>query len=398
LYGVALPMTRIVSLTPLAVQRDSRSFKQAASVARFGYESVLLEGEPSDVDRDALPFVLRTAKLARVWPWAGWLGLKLRGAAFRMSAAAVDVLVVLWRALPGTAPRLPKAALYYLHSPMHYPAVRFRGRWRRPFIYDAHDFYSGFLGDTPAARLTLWLERRCVREAAEVVTVSDGCADLMEDRFGRRPKVIRNMHDPRMDESVNRGLRATLDLEPDAFLLVMVGNAKPGTAVDQALEAMSRLPVHVHLAFVGGGWDRWRARVEELELARRVHLCPPVSPTAVAPFIASANAGVVLYFPASPSHLHALPNGFFISVAAGLPLLYPAQLPDLRELADKHELGLPIDPLHATSLVSAVSELLGDRTRLTRFRERVKQAGGVLNWEVEERRLKAAIEEALSAA
>src|SRR5262247_3748336 len=50
----------IVSVTPLRVQTDSRTFKQAASVARFGYVSVAVEGYKSDFVTEFLPFHLHT--------------------------------------------------------------------------------------------------------------------------------------------------------------------------------------------------------------------------------------------------------------------------------------------------------------------------------------------------
>ncbi|MDQ7779190.1 MAG: hypothetical protein RDV41_05720, partial [Planctomycetota bacterium] len=53
-------MQTIVSLTPLSVESDSRTFKQAASAARFGYRSIVVEGEPSRLPCTDLPFELRT--------------------------------------------------------------------------------------------------------------------------------------------------------------------------------------------------------------------------------------------------------------------------------------------------------------------------------------------------
>src|SRR5437867_4139575 len=52
--------TIIVSITPLKVQADSRTFKQATSVTRFGYTSIVVEGYQSNFDGAALPFQLRT--------------------------------------------------------------------------------------------------------------------------------------------------------------------------------------------------------------------------------------------------------------------------------------------------------------------------------------------------
>ena len=58
-------MTRIVSVTPTAVERDSRTFKHAASLAQLGYESVALEGLPSQMRSAELPFALVSMDLRR---------------------------------------------------------------------------------------------------------------------------------------------------------------------------------------------------------------------------------------------------------------------------------------------------------------------------------------------
>jgi hypothetical protein len=48
----------IVSITPLAVRSDSRTLKQASSVARLGYRSIVVEGMASKLDRSRLLFEL----------------------------------------------------------------------------------------------------------------------------------------------------------------------------------------------------------------------------------------------------------------------------------------------------------------------------------------------------
>ena len=70
--------------------------------------------------------------MARAMPSAKVL---IGGAA---ATAALGVRVA--RGLYGRWRILPPADLYYLHSPLLYPAVRWQAR-RVPFVYDAHDLY-----------------------------------------------------------------------------------------------------------------------------------------------------------------------------------------------------------------------------------------------------------------
>ncbi len=279
-----------------------------------------------------------------------------------MFAASQNV----WRYGPATAALLPPASIYYLHAPHQYLAVWLRSLGRTPFIYDAHDFYPAGYKDSALSeqalwfRVLLWLERRAVRRAAEVITVADGCAVLMNSFFDRQPVVIPNVHDSRIDEPAPEGLRQVLGLDAEEFLLVMVGNEKPGTATKEALQAMTKLPSQVHLALVGRGWDVFATTISEYGLDGRVHLCGPLPPTQVVSFIAGADAAIVLYLPHTVDYLHALPNRLFLPIAAGLPVLYPRQLVEIRSIAEEHRLGLPLDPGEPDSIVDAISRLIED--------------------------------------
>jgi glycosyltransferase involved in cell wall biosynthesis len=389
-------MRRVVSLTPLAADRDSRTFKQAASVARMGFESVLVEDQESRLERGRLPFALRTVATTPRRS-ASRAGRLLANFTNQHAPELYQAVLRLWHYGPVTARSVPSASLYYLHSPLQYPAMLLRGR-RTPFVYDAHDFYPADRTDELWDRLVTWLERRCVRDAAEVVTVTEGCAGLIEDFFGRRPVVLPNVHDPRIDEPPPEDLRTALGLGTDAFLLVMAGNAKPGTAVEEALTALAELPERVHMAFVGGGWDAYADRLVARGLTSRVHLRPPVPPGQIAPLIRTADAAVILYFALTDDYLHALPNRLFLPISAGLPLVYPSALREMRALAETHGLGIGFDPHDPRSLVEAIRRLLDDDAEFARYRENARRAGQELTWERQEPRLRAIIDASLNGA
>ena len=166
---------------------------------------------------------------------------------------------------------------------------------------------------------------------------------------------------------------------------MVVGQAKPGQAVQEMLEAMAQLPMEVHLALLGRRYDQYQERIQHLKLEGRVHLVPPVKPSQVVPFIEDADASPILYYPRSVNYLHALPNGFFQPIAAGLPLLYPTNLPEIKKIAEQYNLGLPIDPRSPKSICTAVKALLQDPKRSSEFKQNARRASQVLNWEQEER-------------
>jgi glycosyltransferase involved in cell wall biosynthesis len=391
-------MKTVVSVTPIAVERDSRTFKQAASVGRFGHRSIVVEGEPSGSLPDGLPFellslggapaiatpVAATAPAPRGPEWLRRAAAPPLDFAYQVRAYA--------RRCRAVAAALPPADLYYLHSPLLFPAL-----WRRrtPFVYDAHDLYWELRRDgreLPVATRGIWavwdrVERACAARATSCVTVGAGVARLSQERFGREFAVVRNAHDGRLDESGVESLREHLGLWGGEFLLTVSGNFKRGLAVESLLRAVAQLPEHVHVAFVGANYAPFAAVATELGIAGRAHFVPPVAPTRIVPLLAGADAAAVPYLPSSTTVRHALPNGFFHAVTAGLPVLYSGSLVDLRELASAYGLGWEIDPGDAASLAAAVRALLDDPAALDHARGRVRDAQDELSWAHEEREL-----------
>lgn len=400
-------MKLVVSVTPIAVERDSRTYKHAASLARLGFRSLVLEGQPSGVSVDTLPFELITVGGPQP-EGAATATAGDEGAGHRERAEPKRPNRVLERLRTVLEPpmalltylrwnlrsyrSLPRADLYYLHSYSQYPSVRLRslGRSRPGFIYDAHDSYfdsgpdhlSGLRAAT-TQRIFEWIERRCVRRAAGFTTVSDGVAGLLERRYGRRPVVVRNFQDTRLDREASPDLRAAIGAPDEAFVLVMVGQAKSGIALKQALEAMASLPANVRLAFVGANYGPWEAEVKRRGLEGRVHLVAPVPTSQLGSFIRSADAAPVLYLPSTENYRYALPNGFFHAVSAGLPILYPP-LVEMAALAEEHRLGLPIDPGSPASIAEGISALADDPELAAELAENVKRAAPALSWEQEE--------------
>jgi glycosyltransferase involved in cell wall biosynthesis len=206
--------------------------------------------------------------------------------------------------------------------------------------------------------------------------------------------VVRNCAELRFSDEPPVDVRTAVGVAPDDFLVVAVGNHKPGTrAISQAVESLTALPENVHLAFVGAGFDEFKQLAQALGLADRAHFVPPVPAPQVPRFIATADASVILYLPVLADIEYALPNGLFSSIAAGLPLLYP-ELTEIGRLAREYELGIPIDPHRPASIATATMALM-DPSRAAELRRNAARAREILNWEHEELVLARVVQSAL---
>jgi len=412
----------VVSVTPTKIQADSRSFKIAASLTRFGYTSIVVEANKSDLDRRSLPFELRTiprpvtrrmtaSSSGSTQPSAPHWTLAVKEAWNQVRAKLSFLSMILFliryvqRYVLVPLRCIPKASLYYLHGIALFPPVYLLCRRHRvPFIYDAHDFYSGMYSQTEMKRLPFqekwvavfykYVESQIIKNASAVVTVSDGVAELLRKTFDCKPIVVRNCHDRRLDREPSRNLRQALGLSSDEFVLVAVGNAKEGMAIREALDAMLRLPDSVHLAFLGAFFESYVELVRDRALSNRVHILPPVNPYEVVPFIRAADASIILYYPRSADYAISLPNRFFQPIAAELPLLYP-ELHEIKRIAEKHHVGIPIDPQVPESISDAVAQLISNPTLLAAFKKNLRAASDELSWENEESILRGLISAAL---
>jgi glycosyltransferase involved in cell wall biosynthesis len=393
------PMSTIVSITPIQVTADSRTFKIASSFARFGYRSIVIEGEMSKELPTGLLFELvGGSDSIPVRHGAVSTGVKIRENDKRLKERLRKwikrrpmLIQKILRALLGPPhyfknyvlrpiKEMPAGSLYYLHAPYQFPAVYW---WSRrgavPIIYDSHDFYPVVSPNPYYKRL----EALCVKKAAAVVTVSEGVARLMRQEFACQPIVVRNCEDTRLNRKPEMGLREKLGLDDDIFLIVSVGQAKSGQAVDEAFWALRDLPPSIHLAFVGKNTENYTDAVNCLGLQSRVHFVPPVSPDEVVPFINSADASIILYFAKDVNYEDSLPNKFFQAVTAELPLLYP-KLPEMRRLAEQYGLGFPIDAKSPDSIRAGIERLVKERSNIGRLKENLRAASQALSWEQEE--------------
>jgi glycosyltransferase involved in cell wall biosynthesis len=404
----------VVSLTPLSLDADSRTYRIARSLGEAGLRSVVLEGEPSACrfwgsDIDVISLGSRGTDRASSLSSGSATRRTIAGLRAGRLGAGGELVLYLgfrgyewWRHYRRMLGRIPAADLYYLHSfEFHRAVAPIAARKGARIIYDAHDFYRGI--EPPELQSAFDRERlrpffnsledRLAAVANATVTVSEGVAALMEQTFGRRPTVIRNCHDARLDQAVEPDLRQFLSLSPSDRLCVVVGNRKRGMALDTAVAAIASLPDQFHLAFLGRGYEADRERIGHHPAASRVHFVRHVAPNRVVPFIRSADLGLIIYEPYSDNYRYALPNGFFQLIAAGLPLVRGA-LPEIEATIGQRDIGVRFYRLEPAALAASISYCAEHTPRL---RSSTGMLARELRWQTEASRLEQLVQDVLAA-
>ena len=287
------------------------------------------------------------------------------------------------------------AARVYHASDLYVLPALHRARQRRQptakLVYDARECYphvASTVGRPWVSAVWKHVERRALRHADAVFTVSDSIADWMVTTYGiRRPQLLHNVPAYQSVPRTN-ALREQLGLPEGTPVILHQGQMRKYRGCTWLVEAMAQVP-EAHLVFLGSGplQPALLARTERLGLTARVHFIPPVPPHALLPVTASADIGVTLLEDVCQNHRYALPNKLFEYLMAGLPVVASA-LPECRRVVEAHGVGRVVDPVDTDQLAATFRTMLTDRTAWRhRVNQHVPTVFETFSWETASQRL-----------
>jgi glycosyltransferase involved in cell wall biosynthesis len=269
--------------------------------------------------------------------------------------------------------------------------VALKRRFGARLLYDTHEYWPQANREASALeeRLTEALERRLVRVADAVVTVSPQLARHLERTYGL-PRVLVAPNAVPFGEDVTPS--APRRDGPVRFLLQ--GRVPPGRGVEELLEAWEQLALGgdaelVVRAPLGADRDALAGRYGD-----SVVFADPVAEELLVQAASGADVGLIPYGGDNLNHRYASPNKLAQYMHAGLAVV--AQRSEfVAEILARYDCGLVYDD--AASLGEALQRLLTDRDLLARLKERAYDAARrEFNWEVQASAYRGALEELLA--
>jgi glycosyltransferase involved in cell wall biosynthesis len=262
-----------------------------------------------------------------------------------------------------------------------------------PYVYDAHELYPDSLTQRPfqgsflVQRYLRALEARSIPGAAAVITVSDGHAEVLAERFGVRPVVVANC--PPLQDLGDRGvLKRELGLAPDTVVALYQGTILLGRAVDELVAAVARVP-QIHLVVQGTGEYEpvMRRRVDELGIANRVTFMGHLPYERLFDLTCGADIGTLFLDGVTLNHRLTWPNRLFMYLMAGIPIA-ATDLPGAARVMGSSETGF----LAPAGDIGAMADILERLASNPELRREMGSRGRVLaeqryNWEHEEQKL-----------
>jgi glycosyltransferase involved in cell wall biosynthesis len=224
-------------------------------------------------------------------------------------------------------------------------------------------------------------ERWLARRADQVITVSDGIADVMAHEMQiPRPAVVTNMPplpSPARHQHNSRGpLRQALSLDATIPILLYQGKFAPTKGVEVLIGAMTHMENRsAVLVLLGEGplESELRSLVIALDLKNRVLFHHSVPGKILHQWTRDATIGVYAIEGRHLSKRLSLANKFFEYIQGGLAVLV-ADMPEMRRYIDRYQFGEVFPEGNVRVLANRIDSLLKDPERLARYRAAAESA------------------------
>lgn len=267
-------------------------------------------------------------------------------------------------------------------------AAKLRGR---PVVYRAHELWSESHAKVRFAAFWRRLDRVLVPRCDAVVTPDETRSLIYRDEFRARaaPLTVRNCPPfrPPLESTLLRDELARRGITCSTIILYQ-GLIDSMRCIEELAEASRQFDDGVVLVIVGRGFtDKWRDAAATLAGYDRIVVLPPVDATKLAPFTASADAGLLFYRNDCRNNYLCAPNKVFEYMMMGLPVI-AANHPGLRKLVEGEDVGLCVDPEDPAAIAAAVNHLARDAAARARMKANgLRLSRERYHWETEFRPL-----------
>ena len=364
-------MAKLCMLVSNGVLSDPRVTKEAASLSPYhdvfvvGISKEELVGEPQPGN-----YTVRLAKEPSL-PLQGTLG---KAARKMIGCLRMTRLAYLWR-----------ADVYHAHDldmlPFAYLLSAIRGA---KLVYDSHELWAEQRADFPGwfKKMVMNIERLLIRRSDRVITVNHSIATELKERYRLQtlPVIIHNFSKKAPLELVQR--------EGASVTVLYHGGYMNDRGLEEFVDSAAHLTSGTRIILRGMGplENRLRAMIADIS-SGAVELLPPVSMKALVREAAQSDIGIIPYKPTCLNNYYSLPNKLSEYAMAGLAIC-ASDLPEIRRIVVKHQMGELFDPNDPMSIAAAIDKLASDPEYLERCKRNARAwAESEGNWEFEQLKL-----------
>ncbi len=250
-------------------------------------------------------------------------------------------------------------------------------------LYDAHEY------ETETNGLKGWrkyvakqLEKRLIKDADAVITVSGGIADEYVRLYGiRRPALVLNT--PAVRPVRRRDIfRETFGIREDQKIFLYQGSMSPGRGIEKMVEIFGAMRTDTNVLVLMGYGPLSKSIADAAARSRTLFYHEAVPPEAVLDYTVSADVGLSLIENSCLSYYYCLPNKVFEYAMAGLPVIVSG-LYEMRRIVEAYGIGAVMESETEAGLRSAMDriEAIGPKA----LRRNLERFAETFNWEAQEK-------------
>ena len=250
-------------------------------------------------------------------------------------------------------------------------------------VYDAHEYE---INDRPheskySIKIKYFLEKRFIKYADKVITVSDAIANEYVKLYGiPKPALVLNTPPYKIIDKKDI-FRETLNIAENKTIFLYQGGLSKGRGIEILLDTFKQITDDKSvIVFMGYG------SLEELVQAvsqeyNNIYFHKAVSPNVLLDYTCSADFGISTIEDSCLSYRYCLPNKIFEYTMAEIPVIV-SNLPEMKRVVEDN-IGLVAENNTPKGLKIAIKEALKlDKKELQRNIQKVKK---IYNWEEQEK-------------
>lgn len=367
-------MKKIANIVLNDFTNDSRVLKISKSLTKFGFSTTVVAMHNAGLfeSEDVIGVQVQRIKLI-TRPWPKWKPIQLiKYIEFLVRASMVfrnsDIIHC------NDLSALPIGLLIKLFG------------IGKKVVYDCHEYeteLNGLKGVEKKAKK--WLERKLIRYADAVITVSDSIANEYSRLYNiPEPHLVLNC--PAYHDQPKRNLfRENLGIRSDQTIFLYQGGLSKGRGIELLLEAFSDLDTD-KTVLVCMGYGPLECLIQDkAQQQDTVFFHPAVTPDVLLNYTSSADYGILFYEDTCLNHRYCSPNKIFEYMMAGLPVL-TSNLFEMRRLVETEGVGIVAEENTVEGFRKAVEDSLNQDYKAVQ--KNVFAARKKYCWEEQEKVLK----------
>lgn len=365
-------MKKVTSIVLNNFKNDSRVLKENISLQKAGYEVqvVALHEEPLAEFEEVQNIPVHRVKLKS----RGW------------SKNKVIQLLKYFEFIYKVVKQYKQSDIFHCNDlnslPIGVLVKKFFNRDAK-IVYDAHEYETELNGlKDVQKKLVKWLEKRLIKYADKVITVSDAIADeYVRLYYIEKPALVLNTPPYKVIKKKNI-FRETLCIKEEQTIFLYQGGLSRGRGIEILLEAFKSLQnTNAVIVFMGYGPLESLIQVASKEY-KNIYFHQAVAPDVLLDYTCSADFGFLFYENTCLNHYFCSPNKMFEYLMAEIPVIV-SNLYEMKRLVESNKIGTVAKENTPDGLKEAIEEAV--RLDKQELQANIQKLKNIYNWEEQEK-------------